>query len=39
MFLPRSLALSKKDLPNITIDETNFNFLQNVIREVFCLSS
>lgn len=39
MFLPRSLALSKKDFPNITIDETNFNFLQNVIREVFCLSS
>ena len=39
MFLPRSLALSKKDFPNITIDENNFEFFQNVIQQVFCLSS
>ena len=39
MFLPRSLALSKKDFPNITMDENNFEFFQNVIQQVFCLSS
>lgn len=39
MFLPRSLALSKKDFPNITIDENNFESFQNVIQQVFCLSS
>lgn len=39
MFLPRSLALSKKDFPNITIDENNFNSLQNVIQQIFCLSN
>ena len=39
MFLPRYLALSKKDFPNITMDENNFEFFQNVIQQVFCLSS
>ena len=39
MFLPRSLALSKKDFPNITIDENNFEFFQNIIQQVFCISN
>ena len=39
MFLPRSLVLSKKDFPNITIDENNFNFLQEIIQQIFCLSN
>lgn len=39
LFSPRSLILSKSDLPNITIDESNFEILQQILQQIFCLSS
>lgn len=38
MFSPRSLILSGKDM-TITIDESNFDYLQEVLHKVFCVSS
>ena len=38
MFTPRSLVLSKEG-NTISIDENNFNIMQNILKEVFCLSN
>lgn len=38
IFTPRSLVL-KKEEQTITIDENNFQYLQEIIRDVFCLNS
>lgn len=35
---PRSLVFSKNE-EILTIDETNFDYLQNVIKQVFCINS
>jgi len=37
-FLPRSLYLSK-DTQSIVIDENNFEALQRVIQDIFCLNN
>lgn len=37
VFTPRFVML-KNDTVNIMIDEENFDFLQNVLREIFCLN-
>lgn len=39
MFTPRSLIFSKEGQENIIVDETNFDSLQDVLREIFCLTS
>lgn len=36
MFSPRSMVFQDQDNQNITIDENNFDFLQNIMREIFC---
>lgn len=36
MFTPRSLILQCPNSENVTIDENNFDFLQEVIRTMFC---
>ena len=38
MFTPRSLIL-KNDQGTIVIDENNFQYLQEIIKEMFCLNS
>ena len=38
MFTPRSIII-KTEIDNIIIDENNFQFLQEVIRNMFCLNS
>jgi len=35
MLTPRSLVLASKD-GNITIDENNFDYLQDILRLIFC---
>ena len=35
MFTPRSILLNSNE-GNIIIDENNFNFLQEILREIFC---
>lgn len=35
MFTPRSIVFIK-DGKNITIDENNFEYLQNILRMIFC---
>jgi hypothetical protein len=37
VFTPRFVML-KNDTVNIMIDEENFDFLQNILREIFCLN-
>ena len=39
LITPRSLVFQDKEKNSITIDESNFEPLQEVIREVFCLKS
>ena len=39
IFTPRTLVFSKEGQESINIDENNFDALQDVLREVFCLSS
>lgn len=36
LFTPRSLIFQKENEVNITIDENNFDFLQSMMREIFC---
>lgn len=36
MFTPRSLVFSQKDQEPKMVDETNFDFLQDVLRIIFC---
>ena len=36
IFLPSGTILFKKEEENIIIDENNFNFLQDTLRQVFC---
>ena len=36
---PRGIVLSDKDNNSIVIDETNFEALQDVLREIFCVNS
>lgn len=36
IFSPRSIIFQDQDNQNITIDENNFDFLQNIMREIFC---
>lgn len=36
LITPRSLVFNKKDNSNITIDESNFEYLQDILRMVFC---
>lgn len=38
IMLPRTLLLSHADV-NITIDETNFDNFQNILKQIFCVSS
>ena len=37
LFTPRSIILQGKE--NLTIDDTNFEDLQNILKEVFCVSN
>ena len=39
LITPRSLVFQDKEKNSITIDESNFEPLQEVVREVFCLKS
>ena len=39
LFTPRSLIFSEADKDTITIDENNFDFLQEAIKEVFCVNA
>lgn len=39
LITPRSLVFQDKDKNSFNIDEENFEFLQEVIREVFCLKT
>lgn len=39
LITPRSLAFQTQDKQMITVDENNFEALQDVIREVFCLTT
>lgn len=39
LITPRSLVFQDKEKNSITVDESNFEPLQEVIREVFCLKS
>ena len=39
MFSPQSLIFRDKDNNNLIIDESNFEALQEVVRDVFCLRS
>lgn len=40
LLTPRSIIFSKEGQEeNVVIDETNFNNLQNVLKEIFCLAS
>lgn len=36
LITPASLIFQKKDSENLLIDESNFEFLQDVLRQVFC---
>ena len=36
LFSPRSIILQDQNKQTITIDENNFNFLQEMIRNIFC---
>ena len=38
MFTPRSILLQGEEL-NSMIDENNFEFLQNIIKQIFCVSN
>lgn len=38
-FLPRSILFSKEGQENIVVDENNFEYLQAVVKEIFCFSS
>ena len=37
LFTPNSLLLKKKDQDDIIIDENNFEILQEVLRQIFCM--
>ena len=37
LFTPRSIILQGKE--NLTIDDTNFEDLQNILKEIFCVSN
>lgn len=37
LFTPNSLLLKKKDSDDILIDESNFEILQEVLRQIFCM--
>lgn len=39
IFTPRSISLSGSDFSSITIDNDNFDILQNVLKEIFCVSN
>lgn len=39
IFTPRTLMLMKKGQQNVVIDETNFEILQKMLQEIFCLSA
>ena len=39
MFTPRTLVFQKEGQEPVIIDDSNFSFLQKVIKEVFCLNS
>ena len=38
MFTPRSMVLSKEGV-SVTVDESNFSSLQNIAKEIFCVSN
>lgn len=39
LFTPRSIMFQKDGEETITIDETNFNLIQDICRQVFCVSN
>ena len=39
IFTPRSILLSKEGQEQVMIDETNFDILQNCIKDIFCVNS
>ena len=39
LFTPNSLLFQQKDKENIIIDENNFEILQEVLRQVFCMKN
>lgn len=38
LFTPRSLVFQKEGQDNVTIDEDNFDFLQEILRLIFCVN-
>ena len=39
MFTPRSLLFQKEGQEMITVDENNFSYIQEIVKEIFCLRS
>ena len=39
LFTPNSLLFTQKDKDNIIIDENNFEILQDILRQVFCMKN
>ena len=39
LLTPNSLIFQKEDSEDVIIDETNFNFLQEALKEIFCANS
>ena len=39
MFTPRTLVFQKEGQEMITIDENNFSYIQEIVKEIFCLRS
>ena len=39
LFTPNSLLFQQKDKDNVIIDENNFEQLQNILRQVFCMKN
>lgn len=39
LFTPRSIICNSEDAVGLIIDETNFDFFQDVLRQIFCINS
>ena len=39
MFTPRTLVFQKEGQEMITVDENNFSYIQEIVKEIFCLRS